>query len=988
MDTRIATRNLKNSPESQAQNIFSSIIKENSQIDAIFTDSRFNHVFAAINIPKKAPIVIEILKSEIFTYFFDPNCSLLFKYSDRGRDVSLYQFKLGKTTHLALNTPQKQILLTIYNKVSSWGGKLTTKGELVVDLLSPLPGPHYYTNLLIGNRIGFDFPLQSTPKGVVDRLGRGSFRSHAATQVLATRWDMLPEENGFPANRQFYLLENGKQIFFSANPSDDNILEAKCVHSQNYTTISYSTKCGIKILRKICILPQEKGMPLATELQQIYIENNSDSNRDLKLIYVGMFGSATPHAMKEDVIYSNIIMQSQLVRNEDGSIKAVGWDYYPEFCREDLLFHSSIAHIDKQVIYPTEFCFNYNDFVGNGNLSHPQNIYPLNNKMQRKGPGFFAVASNLLVSAKSSVYIDNFTGIVSSKLNPKFDDLQTYEKEISSLIHKYSQNGASNSVLSSIIQFQEKFSEYLQVESEDKYFQSYFNKNLPFQIAYQTFVSRSFAQTQKGYREIGFREIQDLFASMYYFSAMGQSEFVKTLIKIWASKVFEFGFAYHNFFWNGKEPGKWSDDALWLLQAIDRYIKLTGDNSILDEKCAIAGTNPKKSRSIYETIQAIIQFSAEISVGQHGLPLLDKADWNDCLQLEGNPIDGPTKEKLYKKQIRGNPTLIEPLENNFAESVMNACLLQIALDISIRFAESRQDDKILQKWTNLSTKLKHNIQTHGWKNDFYARVLFNQDSTHNYSYLGAQKDGISADPHIDGSYFLNSFSWAVMANIASEDQIDIMLDRIEKYLKSPFGIKLVTPTNLEKIHKGTATGHYFPGDRENGGVFKHASMMFTASLFKAANNVEKEELARKMCRLAYWMIDLVLPYYTIENPFEICGNPRFCTQYNNSQTGENIGPILSGTATWLNISLISAFGINYSKDKLQLNPILREQEEYFHFTLNTGSTILNVNISKPKGFYRMKNAQVEIKLNGKIQKGTIFPSLHDHQEHLIEIIYL
>ena len=61
--------------------------------------------------------------------------------------------------------------------------------------------------------MGYGNPLQTTPKSVVDGLGRGSFRAHSATQVLATRWDMLQEENGFPANRQFYILEDGQQIF-------------------------------------------------------------------------------------------------------------------------------------------------------------------------------------------------------------------------------------------------------------------------------------------------------------------------------------------------------------------------------------------------------------------------------------------------------------------------------------------------------------------------------------------------------------------------------------------------------------------------------------------------------------------------------------------------------------------------------------------------------------------------------------------------------
>jgi len=117
---------------------------------------------------------------------------------------------------------------------------------------------------------------------VVDRFGRGSFRSHAATQVLATRFDMRQEENGFPANRQFYLYEDGKQIFYSAL-IDDNIVEATCKHSCNRTVIKYKTACNLEITRTIFLVPHKKGFPLATELQRIEIKNASDKARNCPL---------------------------------------------------------------------------------------------------------------------------------------------------------------------------------------------------------------------------------------------------------------------------------------------------------------------------------------------------------------------------------------------------------------------------------------------------------------------------------------------------------------------------------------------------------------------------------------------------------------------------------------------------------------------------------------------------------------------------------
>ena len=89
----------------------------------------------------------------------------------------------------------------------------------------------------------------------------------------------------------------------------------------------------------------------------------------------------------------------------------------------------------------------------------------------------------------------------------------------------------------------------------------------------------------------------------------------------------------------------------------------------------------KEKRSLRDTLMAILRYSGKISIGKHGLPLLDKADWNDCLRLDHDVLDGPEKEKSYYRQLqeRGQDFGV-PFENTQSESVMNACLLKIAAD--------------------------------------------------------------------------------------------------------------------------------------------------------------------------------------------------------------------------------------------------------------------------------------------------------------------
>lgn len=986
----IVARKVSKSAEQILREAFKEIIKEHVIIDSIFYDSTYKKAVGVINLPIKIPVTLEIFKEREIAVLLDTilkdNEFVIIKLTENVNETALIIYNDGQIKEILLDSDISNKINKKVEKITNGVGFINEDGEHEIDLLAPAPGPHFYTNLLLGNRTEFPHPLQTTPKSVVDKLGRGSFRSHAATQVLATRWDMLQEENGFPANRQFYLLEDGKQIFYSANVTDENIESGKCIHSQNNTKIIYKTKCGLEIERLIFLLPQEENMPIAVEAQKIKIKNNTNKLRNIKIVYTGMFGSAAPSALMEDVLYSNVIMQAKVLVDDEGSVMAISSDYYPMYTSGDYRFNTMITHNEKESVLPKEFCTSYSEFVGSGSLERPEGLYKLSSNLNRKGPGFFAVSSESTIQPLGEISIDNLTGLVSTKTNDNFDE-NTFKTEIQNLINKYSNKQEIQNAFNKNMSFINEYSSYLKVISGDDDFDTYVNKNLPFQVLYQTFVSRSFDQTQKGYREIGFREIQDIYASMYYFVGMGQKDLAKNLIKEWAEKVFDFGYAYHNFFWVGKEPGKWSDDGLWLIQAVYRYINITGDTEFLDEELSIGGSNPVKKRSLYNTIKAILKYSGEISIGKHGIPLLDFADWNDCLKLDTDFINGVEKERRYKEQIARTGKDTEPFESDYSESIMNGFLLKVAMDEMIEIGKQKEDTVYCSNLEKASNKLYDNLQQYAWKEDFFARVLFNRYKDGKFTYLGAKGDNLSADPNKDGTYFLNSFSWAILSNSATEEQIEIMLQSIENNLKTPYGLKLISPTDLEKVATGTATGEYFPGDRENGGIFKHATMMATSAMLKAAKMVENDELARKLTNLAYWMINLVLPYNTMKHPYETCGNPRFCTQYNNSDTGENIGPTLSGTSTWLTLSLFDAFGIEYTAKGIKINPILMEEQKSLNLIINTGKASYNIMISKPEGFYRMKDSSYSIMVDGREIEGNTITNFEDGKEHKVEICF-
>lgn len=233
---------------------------------------------------------------------------------------------------------------------------------------------------------------------------------------------------------------------------------------------------------------------------------------------------------------------------------------------------------------------------------------------------------------------------------------------------------------------------------------------------------------------------------------------------------------------------------------------------------------------------------------------------------------------------------------------------------------------------------------------------------------------------MDGTYFLNSYSWSILADVATEEQIRTMLQIVKRYLKTEAGLKLCTLVQFERLRVNTGTALYFPGDRENGGVFKHAAMMATVASLKAAKLVQDEDLARELAELAFFMIDRTVPYRTMDDPFVIKGNPRFCTQYNNSETGEHIGPMLSGTASWLTLAVFEFLGMDVQADTMDFAPILRPGQKHMAYTVRLADSTLRVEVESDGRRFRT-GPETVYSLDGAAAQAQI-PALSGGAHHL------
>lgn len=919
--------------------------------DALRYDLSQDIVLGFAGLKKPAPILAYLIEQPEFEAYLQknagPHARILF--SSKGALKDGKPFGLSPTILQSIAQGVKAL--------ANYGGKLNEDGSVCIDLFSPAVGPHYAVNLLLGWREGFPEPLLTTPKSVVDAFGRGSFRAAAAYQVLATRWDVRPEENGNPFNRQFYLIENGKQIFYSADITT-NVKEAFCTHYPGKTLINYVLKDGLKIERTIFLLAQKEGCPEANEVQLVTL--TSTKKRAIKIVFSGVFGFANPGCQEVDVIYQTVIHQSEVITNEKNEVVALSPNYYPVYFNKSPRFVSLFSEEG----YADCFTNDCAAFLGQGSIEHPQGVSHLDNALKMKGASFFAIGKNLTLQANEPFTCLTVTGMVEDEKETTEQAEALLKQKIAHLFELYPNVMAFKKQLAEQEAFFQNYASYFQIASGNVDTDAMMNRNIPFQTLYQSFVSRAFAQTQKGYRELGFREVQDLYASIPYLVASGHPSLAEQLLGKWIANVYKMGYANHNFFMVGKEPGMCSDDQLWLLSAIEEYVESTGDVAYLQKAFPMADGG---ERPLIDTIDAILLYSSRISIGKHGLPLLDKADWNDCLKIDVDCLDGPSKEKRYLAQLKEkNQPYGTRFESDLSESVMNAFLLVVALEQALALARHLGDDARIQRYEGYRKEVSEALHQHAFIHGYYARVLINRAKPLNgIRYVGAPGDGLSQVESLqNGSLYLNSFSWSLLSGVANEEEIASMLPLVDRYLKTPSGYRLCSAEDLTLTGaKEAATSHYFPGDRENGGVFKHATMMLTRSLLMAAKRPYQDALRETMVADAYFMLRLVYPYSVMKDPYFLKGNPRFCTQYNNPETRENIGPILSGTATWLTLSFWEAAGFHFDEKGLSIHPVLPHDVNTFSYRLFHQGCHYDVKVKKPENSWGLRIAS--IRMNGE-----------------------
>ena len=187
---RLNARDMLGNSKTLGRQYFNELIFNDKSYDYQFTDVSFKNIMVIGDFVYQIPAFKELYKDELIGNYLGAlpkELSHFLQIDWEAQRVIHYVYCNGNIEKKLIDDMIQVKIINLLSDYRNWVGFLDANGDHIIDLKKPSPSPHFSTNMLLGNRMGFPYPLQTTPKSVVDRLGGGSFRSHAATQVLATR---------------------------------------------------------------------------------------------------------------------------------------------------------------------------------------------------------------------------------------------------------------------------------------------------------------------------------------------------------------------------------------------------------------------------------------------------------------------------------------------------------------------------------------------------------------------------------------------------------------------------------------------------------------------------------------------------------------------------------------------------------------------------------------------------------------------------------
>ena len=434
-------------------------------------------------------------------------------------------------------------------------------------------------------------------------------------------------------------------------------------------------------------------------------------------------------------------------------------------------------------------------------------------------------------------------------------------------------------------------------------------------------MSRSASYFESGMgRGMGFRDsCQDLLGFVHIIPERARERILDI-----AATQFPDGSAYHQYQPLTKKGNLavgsgFNDDPLWLIAGVDAYLRETGDWSILEESVTF-DCDEKNAAPLMEHLRRSFRYTIT-HLGPHKLPLIGRADWNDCLNL--NCFSAHPGESF---QITG------PSEGPVAESVFIAGMF---VKYGKAYAGICRHLALAEEATQAdaaASSMEAAVLDAGWDGAWFRRA---------YDAFGAP---VGSSQCAEGQIFIEPQGMCVMAGIGKETgEAAKALESVQERLDSKFGIVLHQPAYTKYYLNLGEISSYPPGYKENAGIFCHNNPWITCAEAVLGHGARAFETYRKICP-AY--LEPVSDIHRTE-PYVYS---QMVAGKDAPTFGEAKNSWLTGTAAWTFVSISQAIlGVQPELDGLRIDPCIPPAWKTIRLTRRFRGAEYRIVIENPYG---------------------------------------
>ena len=753
--------------------------------------------------------------------------------------------------------------------------------------------------------------------------GYNFYKDAKFRRITRYRYNGVPMDNG---GRYFYINDNGTIWNPGWKPCKTPLDSYECRHGMNYTRITGS-KNGVEASVLFFV-------PLKTwaEVQKVTLRNTGTEKKSLKLF-----------SFAEWCLWNAATDMENFQRNwSTGEVEIDGATIYHKTEYKERRNHYAYYALSNAPIQG--FDTDRESFIGLYNeFANPQCVIegkPANSIAH----GWSPIASHYieieLAPGESKDYIF-LLGYVENEQEEKFSAEDIERKQRGELLSSQD----SDVTLVNKQKAQETIRRFATVEAVDQAFDELhamwdqlldkyvvksgderLDRMVNIWNQYQCMITFNFSRSASFFesgvgRGMGFRDSnQDLVGFVHQVPARARERIIDI-----ASTQFPDGGCYHQYQpltkrGNNDIGGGFNDDPMWLIFGTVAYIKETGDFSILDEMVPW-DNEPGTEVSLMEHLRISFNHVVE-NLGPHALPLIGRADWNDCLNL--NCFSWDPNESFQTTENNS--------EGSKAESLMIAGLfvfcgkqyVELCQQMKGQEAEAERAQKCIDEMVEA-------VKQHGWDGEWYLRA---------YDFYGNK---IGSDENEEGKIFIESQGFCTMAGIGLEEgMVDKALDSCKKYLDCEHGMVLNNPAYTTYHVEMGEISSYPAGYKENAGIFCHNNPWVIIGETVAGRGNDAWDHYTKICPA--WIKDQQL--HKVE-PYVYC---QMVAGKDAAKPGEGKNSWLTGTAAW-NWYTITQFilGIQPTYDGIVINPCIPTTLKEYEVKRVLRDTIFHISVKNPKG---------------------------------------